>query len=96
MSGKLSVWFLECLFCCTNLIKIRQDIQGNLIEKNLMKTMKWEIKAIEEENNMKEVENYINEKINNNTIDKISEKNNSLEINPLFYYRCNFFLYHFH
>ena len=77
ISGKLSVWFLECLFCCNNLIKIRHDIQGNLIEKNLIKTMKWDIKIIEEENNISDVENYIYEKINNNSFENISEKYNS-------------------
>ena len=34
-SGKYSVWFLECLLCCNNLIKIGQDIQGSSIEKKL-------------------------------------------------------------
>ena len=27
LSGKLSVWLLECLFCCNNLIKIGQNIR---------------------------------------------------------------------
>ena len=74
VSGKLSVWFLECLFCCNNLIKIRHDIQGNLIERNIINAMKWEINAIDEENSQNEVEDYIIEK---------SDKKNFLESSSL-------------
>ena len=84
LSGKLSVWFLECLFCCNNLIKIRHDIQGNIIEKNLIDTMKWEIKVLEDENNINEVESYITE---NNKKDNSSEQSNAdSDNNKLLYY----------
>ena len=84
LSGKLSVWFLECLFCCNNLIKIRHDIQGNIIEKKLIEALKLEIKVIEDENNINEVESYIIEKNKN---DNSSEQSNSdSDNNKLLYY----------
>ena len=55
ISGKYSVWLLECLLCCNNLVKIGHVINGNPIEKILFTTMKWEIKFVnddlEDENN---------------------------------------------
>ena len=68
ISGKCSVWFLECLFCCNNLIKIGKDIHGNLIEKNLFNDMKWEIKSIEEESEQNNIDDYIEETTNENII----------------------------
>ena len=85
ISSKLSVWFLECLFCCNNLIKIRHDIQGNKLEKNLIEAMKWEIKVPDDEKGVKEVEDFIIENSNkkfgfeNSSIsDSISDNNDLL------------------
>ena len=87
VSGKLSVWFLECLFCCNNLIKIRHDIQGNLIEKNLINAMKWEIKVIDEENSSNEVEDYIIEKEDNiNGLENSSMSESDDDSNKILYY----------
>ena len=84
LSGKLSVWLLECLFCCNNLIKIGQNIEGNMIEKNLFQLMKWEIKIVEEENS--DFEKYINENdIDNNENDKYDSEDDNNN-NNLFYY----------
>ena len=79
ISGKCSVWFLECLFCCNNLIKIGNDIQGNILEKNLFEEMKWEIKVIEEENEQYNQDAEIDETISDNTINNeiLNDENDS-------------------
>ena len=44
---ELSALFLQCLICCTNLAKINNEICGNLIEKELINKMKWDINTVE-------------------------------------------------
>ena len=44
---ELSALFLQCLTCCTNLAKINNEICGNLIEKEIIDLMKWDINTVE-------------------------------------------------
>ena len=44
---ELSALFLQCLICCTNLAKINNEICGNLIEKEIIDMMKWDINTVE-------------------------------------------------
>ena len=39
--------FLHCIICCTNLAKINNEICGNIMEKELIKMMKWDINTVE-------------------------------------------------
>lgn len=66
-SGKLSVWFLECLLCCNSLIKVGQSFQGNIIEKKFFHKMKWEFKIIDDDDISKIDENYLIETSDSNT-----------------------------
>ena len=66
-SGKLSVWFLECLLCCNSLIKVGQSYQGNMIEKKFFDKMKWEFKIVDDDNLSKIDENYLIESSDSNT-----------------------------
>ena len=86
ISGKLSVRLLECLFCCNNLIKIGQNIQGNMIEKKLFKKMKWEIKVVEDDNNNIDFENYITENVIDNDSEQFEFSNSESNNSNLFYY----------
>ena len=68
---ELSSLFLECLICCTNIAKINNEICGNIIEKEIIDIMKWDINTVEimSENNSNS--NCINQDKNENIIDKI-------------------------
>ena len=68
---ELSSLFLECLICCTNTAKINNEICGNIIEKEIIDIMKWDINTVEimSENNSNS--NCINPDKNENIIDKI-------------------------
>ena len=44
---ELSSLFLQCLICCTNLVKINNEICGNLIEKEIIDMLKWDINTVE-------------------------------------------------
>lgn len=39
--------FLQCLVCCSNLLKINNEICGNIIEKEVIEMMKWDINTVE-------------------------------------------------
>ena len=95
-SGKYSVWFLECLLCCNNLIKIGQDIQGSSIEKKLFDRMKWEFKIVENENNLINDDSHFIQITENSTIynnssnECFSAQSEEDSINnKLFYYGCD-------
>ena len=92
--NKYSVWFLECLLCCNDLIKIGQYIKGNKIEINFFEKMKWELK-IPEDNDLLEHEKYIvfisksNNFNNHNNNDCLSQnskgENNNLKDKPTYF-----------
>ena len=44
---ELSALFLQCLVCCSNLLKINNEICGNIIEKEVIEMMKWDINTVE-------------------------------------------------
>ena len=44
---ELSALFLQCLVCCSNLLKINNEICGNIIEKEVIDMMKWDINTVE-------------------------------------------------
>ena len=44
---EMSALFLQCLICCSNLIKINNEICGNIIEKEIIDMMKWDINTVE-------------------------------------------------
>ena len=67
---ELSALFLQCLVCCTNLVKINNEICGNLIEKEIIDIIKWDINTVElpsENNEMSNIQD------NENVIDKINK-----------------------
>ena len=39
--------FLHCIICCTNLAKINNEICGNIMEKEIINMMKWDINTVE-------------------------------------------------
>ena len=94
--NKYSVWFLECLLCCNNLIRIGQYLKGDLIETKFFNKMKWEIK-ISEDNDLTDHEKYIfllsknNSNINHNNGECLSqhskdkEENNNIKDKPTYY-----------
>ncbi len=59
-----SALFLECLLSCNNLEKYGMEIFGNLLDAEIFKAMKWDIKADNNDNN-----------IINSDIDFISDNN---------------------
>ena len=44
---ELSALFLQCLVCCSHLLKINNEICGNIIEKEIIELMKWDINTVE-------------------------------------------------
>ena len=44
---ELSALFLQCLICCTNIAKINNEICGNILEKEIIDIMKWDINTVE-------------------------------------------------
>ena len=44
---ELSALFLQCLICCTNTAKINNEICGNILEKEIIDIMKWDINTVE-------------------------------------------------
>ena len=91
--NKYSVWFLECLLCCNNLIRIGPFIKGNIIEKKFFDKMKWEIKILED-NDLADHEKYIfpvSKNYNNNlsNSESLSQnskgENNNLKNKPIYY-----------
>ena len=64
--------FLHCIICCTNLAKINNEICGNIMEKELIKMMKWDINTVEivSESECKDTDS-CNLDIPENLIDKI-------------------------
>ena len=46
-SYELSALFLQCLLCCSNLAKINNEICGNIIDKEIIDLMKWDINTVE-------------------------------------------------
>jgi len=44
---ELSALFLQCIVCCSNLLKINNEICGNIIEKEVIEMMKWDINTVE-------------------------------------------------
>ena len=64
--------FLQCIICCTNLAKINNEICGNIMEKELIKMMKWDINTVEivSESECKDTDS-CNLDIPENLIDKI-------------------------
>ena len=64
--------FLHCIICCTNLAKINNEICGNIMEKELINMMKWDINTVEivSENECKDMDSS-NLDIPENLIDKI-------------------------
>ena len=87
---ELSALFLQCLICCTNLAKINNEICGNLIEKEIIDLMKWDINTVElpSGNNEDSSSNISIVKDTENIIDKIHkigsiflDESNSTNIN---------------
>ena len=68
---ELSALFLQCLICCTNLAKINNEICGNIIEKEIIDIIKWDINTVELSKENNEVTNYNNFEYKENIIDKI-------------------------
>ena len=62
---ELSALFLQCLICCTNIAKINNEICGNILEKEIIDIMKWDINTVEvlSENNSNN--NYIEQDTSN-------------------------------
>ena len=73
---ELSALFLQCLVCCTNLTKINNEICGNLIEKEIINIIKWDINTIELLSENNETTNYNNKESKENIIDKIQKLDN--------------------
>ena len=71
ISYELSALFLQCLICCTNLVKINNEICGNLIEKEIIDIIKWDINTVELLTENNDSINYNNLKDNENIVDKI-------------------------
>lgn len=71
ISYELSALFLQCLLCCSNLLKINNEICGNLIEKEIIDIMKWDINTVEIINDNSEEINYNNKDNSDIIIDKI-------------------------
>ena len=68
---ELSALFLQCLLCCSNLIKVNNEICGNLIEKEIIDIMKWDINTVEIMNDNSDNSNLNNQDNSDNIIDKI-------------------------
>ena len=68
---ELSALFLQCLICCTNLAKINNEICGNIIEKEIIDIIKWDINTVELSKENNDVTNYSNLENKENIIDKI-------------------------
>ena len=62
---------MQCLLCCSNLLKINNEICGNLIEKEIIDIMKWDINTVEIINDNSEEINYNNKDNSDIIIDKI-------------------------
>ena len=92
ISGKYSVWLLECLLCCNNLARTGHIIQGNINEKEIFNTMKWELKYTEDKINKNNNESYF-EQMFKNTIENTKEafsiesENDSIKSKLLYYGR---------
>ena len=90
ISGKYSVWLLECLLCCNNLAKTGHILQGNFNEKEIFNTLKWELKYTEDKNKENLNESYF-EQIFKNTIENskepfsIESENDSIKSKLLYY-----------
>ena len=87
--NKYSVWFLECLLCCNNIIKIGQYIKGDVIEIKFFDKMKWELK-IPDDNDLSDHEKYIYiVPKNNNNSDCLSQnskgENNNIKDKPTYH-----------
>ena len=68
---ELSALFLQCLICCTNLIRVNNEICGNLIEKEIIDIMKWDINTVEIMSDNSDNSNLNNQNNSENIIDKI-------------------------
>ena len=91
-SYELSALFLQCLICCSNLAKINNEICGNIIDKEIIELMKWDINTVElmSENNedanyYKKTENIINKihRIGSIFFDDTNNINNNYNYNSL-------------
>ena len=76
---ELNALFLQCLVCCTNLEKINNEICGEMLDKEILEKMDWDINSIEIKNeiynniffdNKEQTENLIN------IIEEIKKKGN--------------------
>ena len=42
-NSRLTAAFLECLVCCNKLVKINNEICGNFVDQQILKSLKWDI-----------------------------------------------------
>ena len=83
---ELSAIFLQCIICCSNLLKVNNEICGNLIEKEIIDLIKWDINTVDIINDNSNDSNLNNQDNSENIIDKIHRTgsiffNNSNNIN---------------
>ena len=79
---ELSALFLQCLVCCSNLLKINNEICGNIIEKEVIEMMKWDINTVE-------IINEDNEDINNSQENSESIIDKIHRIGSIFFNNAN-------
>ena len=78
---KLCTHFLECLICCNNVDKNNNnELSGNILEQEIFKTFKWDIKySILKENEKEKINSYFKENKTPNSICHLS--NDFFDIN---------------
>ena len=91
---ELNALFLQCLVCCTSLEKVNNEICGEIMDKEILEKMDWDINSIEIRNelndnlvldNKEETEKIINiiEEIKKKGNIFISNYNNNINYNSL-------------
>ena len=76
---ELNALFLQCLVCCTSLVKINNEICGDTLEKEILEKMDWDINSIELKNEVYD-NNFYDKKEETekliNVIEEIKKKGN--------------------
>ena len=74
---ELNALFLQCLVCCTSLEKINNEICGEILDKEILKKMDWDINSIEMRNYDESLyDNKEQAEILMNIIEEIKKKGN--------------------
>ena len=70
---ELNALFLQCLICCTSLEKINNEICGEIMDKEILEKMDWDINSIEKKNENDENNFYDNKEQSEKLIKIIEE-----------------------